>query len=102
MAPRTCRPVAFSPHRPYVQRVEKLPAPWGKDQPCRCRFLPPLLFEAALSIPWRELRRDYFPITVLATLGTMCDHPTNRARQPELSRGNRNNDCNSGQRHSLP
>ena len=34
-------------------------------------ILPPLLFEAALSISWRELRRDYFPITVLATLGTM-------------------------------
>jgi CPA1 family monovalent cation:H+ antiporter len=34
-------------------------------------ILPPLLFEAALSIPWRELRRDYFPITVLATLGTV-------------------------------
>lgn len=32
---------------------------------------PPLLFEAALSIPWRELRRDYFPITVLATLGAV-------------------------------
>jgi len=34
-------------------------------------ILPPLLFEAALSISWRELRRDYFPITVLATLGTV-------------------------------
>ncbi len=34
-------------------------------------ILPSLLFEAALSIPWRELRRDYFPITILATLGTV-------------------------------
>ncbi len=34
-------------------------------------ILPPLLFEAAISISWRELRRDFFPITVLATLGTV-------------------------------
>jgi CPA1 family monovalent cation:H+ antiporter len=34
-------------------------------------LLPPLLFEAALSMSWRELQRDFFPITVLATLGTV-------------------------------
>ncbi len=34
-------------------------------------ILPPLLFEAALSILWLELRRDFFPITVLATFGTV-------------------------------
>ncbi len=34
-------------------------------------ILPPLLFEAALSISWRELRRDFFPITVLAGPGTV-------------------------------
>lgn len=33
-------------------------------------ILPPLLFEAALSIPWRELRRDGPPILALSTLGT--------------------------------
>jgi monovalent cation:H+ antiporter, CPA1 family len=33
-------------------------------------ILPPLLFEAALAISWRELQPDFFPITVLATLGT--------------------------------
>lgn len=32
--------------------------------------LPPLLFEAALFIHWRELRRDLHPILTLATLGT--------------------------------
>jgi CPA1 family monovalent cation:H+ antiporter len=34
-------------------------------------ILPPLLFDAAISISWRELRRDFFPIAVLATLGTV-------------------------------
>ncbi|MGI4791033.1 MAG: cation:proton antiporter [Janthinobacterium lividum] len=32
-------------------------------------FLPPLLFEAALTLRWRELRRDGLPIFVLSTLG---------------------------------
>ncbi|MGA7544751.1 MAG: sodium:proton antiporter [Methyloceanibacter sp.] len=32
-------------------------------------ILPPLLFEAALSIHWRELRRDMLPIVVLSTFG---------------------------------
>jgi CPA1 family monovalent cation:H+ antiporter len=34
-------------------------------------ILPPLLFEAALSIHWRELRRDLLPIVVLSTLGVV-------------------------------
>jgi CPA1 family monovalent cation:H+ antiporter len=34
-------------------------------------ILPPLLFEAALSIHWRELRRDMLPILVLSTLGVV-------------------------------
>lgn len=34
-------------------------------------ILPPLLFEAALSIPWRELRRDAPPLLALSTLGTV-------------------------------
>ena len=34
-------------------------------------FLPPLLFEAALSLRWRELRRDALPIFVLSTLGVV-------------------------------
>ena len=34
-------------------------------------LLPPLLFEAALSMSWREVQRDFFPIAVLATLGTV-------------------------------
>ncbi len=33
-------------------------------------LLPPLLFEAALMLHWRELRRDLLPIGVLATLGS--------------------------------
>jgi monovalent cation:H+ antiporter, CPA1 family len=32
-------------------------------------ILPPLLFEAALSIHWRELKRDMLPIVVLSTFG---------------------------------
>ncbi|MGC2317081.1 MAG: cation:proton antiporter, partial [Bradyrhizobium sp.] len=32
-------------------------------------ILPPLLFEAALSIRWRELRQDMLPVVVLSTLG---------------------------------
>jgi monovalent cation:H+ antiporter, CPA1 family len=34
-------------------------------------ILPPLLFEAALNIPWPELRRDILPILVLSTFGTI-------------------------------
>jgi CPA1 family monovalent cation:H+ antiporter len=34
-------------------------------------ILPPLLFEAALSIHWSELRRDMLPVLVLATLGVL-------------------------------
>lgn len=33
--------------------------------------LPPLLFEAALSIRWRELRHDMLPVVVLSTLGVV-------------------------------
>ena len=34
-------------------------------------ILPPLLFEAALNIPWRELKRDAAPILALALVGTL-------------------------------
>ena len=34
-------------------------------------ILPPLLFEAALSLHWKELRRDAFPVLTLATLGVV-------------------------------
>ena len=34
-------------------------------------ILPPLLFEAALSIYWRELQRDMLPVVVLSTLGVV-------------------------------
>ena len=34
-------------------------------------ILPPLLFEAALSIHWAELRRDALPVLTLATLGVV-------------------------------
>lgn len=34
-------------------------------------ILPPLLFEAALSIHWAELQRDAVPVLVLATLGVV-------------------------------
>jgi len=34
-------------------------------------FLPPLVFEAALFIPWREFRRDLPVVALLATLGVL-------------------------------
>ena len=34
-------------------------------------ILPPLLFEAAINIRWPELRRDAFPVLVLAVAGTL-------------------------------
>ncbi len=34
-------------------------------------ILPPLLFEAAISIHWHELRRDWLPVTVLSILGVI-------------------------------
>src|SRR5436190_4969595 len=34
-------------------------------------ILPPLLFEAAISIHWHELRRDLVPVLVLSTLGVV-------------------------------
>ena len=34
-------------------------------------FLPPLIFEAAISIPWKELRRNLPVILTLATVGVL-------------------------------
>ncbi|MCJ2543041.1 Na+/H+ antiporter [Thermostichus vulcanus] len=34
-------------------------------------FLPPLLFEAAWNLKWRDLRRDLFPITLFAVVGVI-------------------------------
>ena len=34
-------------------------------------FFPPLIFEATLQIPWKELRRNLLVILVLATLGVL-------------------------------
>jgi len=34
-------------------------------------ILPPLLFEAALTLPWSELRRDWLPVTILSILGVL-------------------------------
>jgi CPA1 family monovalent cation:H+ antiporter len=34
-------------------------------------ILPPLLFEAAINIHWKELRRDALPVLTLAILGTV-------------------------------
>ena len=34
-------------------------------------ILPPLLFEAALSISWRELKRDLAPVLALSTVGVL-------------------------------
>jgi CPA1 family monovalent cation:H+ antiporter len=34
-------------------------------------ILPPLLFEAAINIHWKELRRDAVPVLTLAILGTL-------------------------------
>src|SRR5271165_202012 len=33
--------------------------------------LPPLLFEAALNLSWRELRRDLVPVLTLASVGVV-------------------------------
>ena len=35
-------------------------------------ILPPLLFEAALALPWRELKRDLVPILVFSTVGALA------------------------------
>lgn len=34
-------------------------------------FLPPLLFEAAWNVQWKDLKRDLLPITLFATLGVV-------------------------------
>ncbi len=34
-------------------------------------FLPPLIFEAALQIPWKELLKDLLVVVTLATLGVL-------------------------------
>ncbi|HEY4275028.1 MAG TPA: cation:proton antiporter [Rhizomicrobium sp.] len=34
-------------------------------------ILPPLLFEAAINIPWHELRRDLVPVLVFSVLGVV-------------------------------
>src|ERR1700753_898213 len=34
-------------------------------------ILPPLLFEAAINIPWHELRRDMVPVLVFSILGVI-------------------------------
>src|SRR5690348_7429202 len=34
-------------------------------------ILPPLLFEAAISLHWNELRRDALPVLILATFGVV-------------------------------
>jgi CPA1 family monovalent cation:H+ antiporter len=48
--------------------------PFGPDLTPELIFdliLPPLLFEAALALHWRDLRRDLLPILVLSSLGTV-------------------------------
>ena len=47
-------------------------------------ILPPLLFEAALSIHWRELRRDILPVVVLSTLGVVVSAVVVAAGMVEL------------------
>lgn len=54
--------VAFLPFAPKVELTRDL---------IFTALLPPLLFEAAFYIPWPELRRDFSPILVLATLGVL-------------------------------
>ena len=34
-------------------------------------ILPPLLFDAAIRIPWRALRRELAPILALSTIGVL-------------------------------
>ena len=43
-------------------------------------ILPPLLFEAALSISWRELKRDLAPVLALSTVGVLVGAGGRRRR----------------------
>ena len=47
-------------------------------------ILPPLLFEAALSIRWRELRQDMLPVVVLSTLGVVISAVGCRGRHGKI------------------
>ena len=49
-------------------------------------ILPPLLFEAAISIHWSELRRDALPVLTLATLGVVISAAVVAAGMVSLSR----------------
>jgi len=48
-------------------------------------ILPPLLFESALSIRWRELRRDMLPVLVLSTVGVAISAAAVAAGMAEFS-----------------
>jgi Na+:H+ antiporter len=52
--------LALIPFAPHIQLTKEL---------IFTAFLPPLLFEAAFFIHWRELRKDFSVILVLATIG---------------------------------
>jgi CPA1 family monovalent cation:H+ antiporter len=54
--------LAFVPFAPNIQLTKDL---------IFTALLPPLLFEAAYSIPWKQLRQNYSVIVVLATLGVL-------------------------------
>ncbi len=54
--------LAFLPYAPRVELTKDL---------IFSVLLPPLLFEAAFYIHWEDLRRDFFLIVVLATLGVV-------------------------------
>lgn len=54
--------VALLPYAPQVNLTKDL---------IFTALLPPLLFEAALLIPWEQLRRDFPVIVVLATVGVL-------------------------------
>ena len=47
-------------------------------------ILPPLLFEAAISIHWTELRRDLVPVLVLSTVGVVISAAVTAAGMRQL------------------
>ncbi len=51
--------------------VQPLPGPALTHDFIYLVILPPLLFEAALSLRWAELRRDMLPVLILSTVGVV-------------------------------
>ena len=48
-------------------------------------FLPPMIFEAALHLPWQELRRNAVPVITLASVGTLLSAAVSAAAMHGLA-----------------